>query len=136
MADSAKKKTIECQICGLVVPSLPAQRFKNHMEIHSGIRPYKCEYCEKAFTLKSNLTTHLRIHTGEKPFKCDLCGTRFTQSSQLTKHMLTHTGARPFKCEFCEKTFAQKTSLKHHKNLHHTRENLLKCEAVELDQLQ
>ena len=39
------------------------------MRVHSGERPYKCVYCNKAFTASSILRTHIRQHSGEKPFK-------------------------------------------------------------------
>lgn len=39
------------------------------LQVHSGERPYKCVYCNKAFTASSILRTHIRQHSGEKPFK-------------------------------------------------------------------
>ena len=47
---------------------------------------FKCEKCEKSFTLASNLKTHIVIRTGEGPFQCHICEKSFTQAINLKAH--------------------------------------------------
>lgn len=56
--------------------------------IISGIKPFSCPICPKAFTKKHHLKTHLNYHTGFKPYKCPHtnCGQCFTQSSNMRTH--------------------------------------------------
>lgn len=53
------------------------------MRVHTGSKPYKCTYCEKAFSQSNDLTLHIRRHTGDKPYICEVCGDRFIQVSGI-----------------------------------------------------
>jgi len=56
----------ECTVCGKQVKQLA--HLKSHMLMHTGERPHKCQYCEKAYRSKYDLRLHcLRVHEIELP---------------------------------------------------------------------
>ncbi|ENN77393.1 hypothetical protein YQE_06218, partial [Dendroctonus ponderosae] len=89
-----------------------------HKRIHSGEKPYECEFCKMKFSRSGILTRHRRIHTGEKPYICNICEKAFTQSNDLTSHQRIHTGEKPYKCDECGQPFRQSSALKTHKKVH------------------
>lgn len=57
-----KEYKTHCNICNKNFKR--ASSLKTHINIHSGIRPFKCPYgnCSKSFTAKSNMRRHYKLH--------------------------------------------------------------------------
>eukprot|EP01083_Nonionella_stella_P031291 85668_1 len=79
---------------------------------------FKCAYCNKTFKLRNNLKEHIRIHTGKRPFKCNHPGCDYAAARNftLTRHIRTHTGEKPYKCNHptCDYAAIQKHTLSRH----------------------
>lgn len=76
-----------------------------------------CQFCGKICRSKSHHIHHERMHTGVKPFVCDICDRRFIVKISLRQHYLTHTGERPYSCNMCDKKFRQSAHLRSHQKV-------------------
>lgn len=55
--------------------------------VFSGDKKHECRVCKKRYYQNGNLQEHMRIHTGVKPFKCEYCSVAFRTSSQVGMFM-------------------------------------------------
>ena len=60
-----KNLILKCKICEK--PFATAGLLNKHMNIHTGVKPYKCQYCEQKFADGSNKIAHEKsVHEGIK----------------------------------------------------------------------
>lgn len=114
---NATVKIWVCKTCGKKYSS--KNLLDEHMNMHTGARPYKCPHCTKDFASKYTLTAHMKIHYDRKrPYECKDCGKSFFSNQNLTQHVRTHTGVKEFECEVCNKKFGSQHNLEVHKIVH------------------
>lgn len=116
-AHNVTVKIWPCKACGKKFSS--KNLVDEHMNMHTGARPYKCPHCTKDFASKYTLTAHMKIHYDRKrPFECKECGKSFFSNQNLTQHVRIHTGVKEFECEMCNKKFGSQHNLEVHKIVH------------------
>lgn len=99
----------------LSVEPYPQTGAMHQMADNTGEQPrIHCPRCSYTCTSRAYLLRHVRVHTGERPYRCDFCPSAFKDRSNLNRHRRCHTGERPFKCPHCWRCFNQSSSLRTH----------------------
>ena len=121
------------------------KKLNRHKTIHSDVKPYQCNQCDKLFREKRSLVSHQRIqkYTCQK-YICPVCGQCFKRAHDLRSHKADHNKKarnkeqhnkehiskdqqdkekrtkqqQQYKCDICEKEFKSSYNMKAHKVVH------------------
>ncbi|XP_036449755.1 zinc finger and BTB domain-containing protein 17 [Colossoma macropomum] len=103
-----------CHVCALTFSTTFLLR--EHLHVHTGVRPYCCAECGKQFCHLVNYRAHLRSHS---TFYCLICRARFATQELLQSHLDTNHFEKEFyQCDFCKRIFVNLDECKEHVQAH------------------
>lgn len=127
--ENGENKDNLCHVCDLTFSSLFLLR--EHLNMHTGVRPYRCDECSKQFCQLVNYRTHLRSHSQKASIHCRVCSNTFETEEQLQHHLDTNHFEKEFyQCDFCKQIFTDLELCKDHVEAHRQqakRHLCLKC---------
>ena len=85
---------VPCSECGVMVGRRKMPRHIREKHTAMDDRKFKCGTCGKGFTSNAKLKDHTNIHTGEKPYKCKFCNACFASIGNHAMHQRSHLGHR------------------------------------------
>lgn len=115
----ATEKQYHCSKC----PYKTARQgdLRLHIKNHHSAALFKCEYCNKRFTLRHLYIEHLNIHKN-KLFKCNFCDKSYPIIKLLRIHMFKHV--EHYTCSICGMK-CPKSAMSNHLSLH--RKDIFNC---------
>ncbi|XP_063960035.1 zinc finger protein Xfin-like [Lytechinus pictus] len=116
---SHQRELLKCNKCPICKKTFEGQcLYELHMEIHAELQ-YKCTECEDKFAFENQLINHLQFHTGGKPFACSMCKASFSQDSSLAEHLQMHKKENLYECVKCGILFVNENEIcKHERKVH------------------
>ncbi|XP_068425774.1 zinc finger protein 852 [Clinocottus analis] len=113
--ESSQSGDFLCSVCDLQLPS--KFKLQDHMNLHTGARPYSCAECRKRFCQIDSYLVHLRTHAQTKVdvFRCRICLSDFLSQRDLKVHLSrTHFEKEFYECDQCKRVFTSRKACEYH----------------------
>ncbi|XP_034731277.1 myoneurin [Etheostoma cragini] len=120
--ESSQSGDYRCSVCDLQL--LSDFKLQDHMNLHTGARPYCCAECGKRFCQIYSYRAHLRTHAQTKVDRplCRVCLMVFASKEELKHHLLiNHFENEFYECDLCKRVFTCLKECRHHVQLHRCR---------------
>ncbi|KAJ8005279.1 hypothetical protein DPEC_G00144980 [Dallia pectoralis] len=122
-AESAGSGEHRCSVCDLVQQS--SFQLQEHMNLHTGARPYCCAECGKRFCQLANYRSHLRTHAQAQAsvpaaaHRCRICLKGFNSPEGLQDHLsMSHFEKEFYECDICKRIFTCRRKCEMHMEEH------------------
>lgn len=84
-SDSDTQEGYACPLCGMRFAK--SYNLRAHKDIHHTKNgPLTCKICQRVFKRRVCLAQHMKIHSGVKPYKCRFCDASFAQAASKKGH--------------------------------------------------
>uniref|UniRef100_A0A0N5D4K4 Zinc finger protein n=1 Tax=Thelazia callipaeda TaxID=103827 RepID=A0A0N5D4K4_THECL len=114
-------RPFKCSKCSAVFGRQGCLRRHDMMRHLNHVYTCPYNYCTHAgFKCSKALAAHIRsVHTHVRPFKCDQCDKSFVRRNDLRVHADIHNTSQIYACKTCQQTFQRRIQLqKHIKKVH------------------
>ena len=81
---------VPCTECGKLFGMNRIKRHMQSAHTPDDQKKYRCDTCGKGFTDNQKLSDHINVHTGEKPYKCKFCSSCFASNGTHALHERGH----------------------------------------------
>lgn len=112
-------KVYRCTEADCEFATFSLYRSKVHAITHTGVMPFQCTQCDKAFVVQDELKRHITLqHNKGKQKPCPHCGRVFVSDSRYEWHLRLHENNQGFQCSKCSYLYESKAYLEHHQQKH------------------